>query len=426
MDLKTNEELANMTVEELAGYYNTINEVKSAEIDNAIKSKSSKEEVAKLYNDYKKDTETQLEKLNSVLIEQGLKIKKLTDVSTNDMIVSNRSLRDVLAKKINNLKGLSGSLSEAKDNDFAIKMNTPIVTKEPSNMTRQNTVVSGNENGGLPLVAREPGVYDERRSTLGFLPFVDQSPISSNVITWVKKIGRANAAGAIEEEGSPKPQSDFKLVVEQAFVKKYANYIKVSTEMLSDISFLQSEINRELVGNLLEIVDKDCFTGKGDAGIKGMEENCVEFDAQGFTTTEPNILDVLVVAMNCLESKYYYKASRIFMHPNDVMKLKLTKDKNANYIERLIITADGMSLDGVAITSTTHIEPGKYFVADMSQIRMYVKEDMQLEFGMSGNDFTENLRTILTEWRGVLRYISKEAIVCGDFKEDQGAISQEG
>ena len=76
MDLKNDKELAELSIDELAGYYNTLNEAKNSEIEEAIKAKSSKEEVAKLFNSYKKDTEEQVEKMNAILIEQGLKLKR--------------------------------------------------------------------------------------------------------------------------------------------------------------------------------------------------------------------------------------------------------------------------------------------------------------------------------------------------------------
>jgi HK97 family phage major capsid protein len=419
---KSNDELNDMSVHELAGYYNTLNEVKSAEIDEAINEKSSKKEVAELYNNYKKETEAQVEKLNSILVEQGLKIKKLSEVSKDEIgLVHGTNLKSQLKGKTENLEGLKGNLMEARENEFSIKTATPILNSKAAMSYAGNSAPLGE----LPQSYREPGVYDERRSILGFLPYVEQTAISSNVVSFVKKKGRKNEAGAVPELEA-KPQSEFELVVESKFVVKYANFIKVSTEMLSDISFLEGEINRELIGNLLEKVDKDCFEGGGGSQIEGILQAGNTFGAGSFsgTVVGPNLCDVLVVAMAQMEADYYYKASRVFLNPLDIARLKVTKDTDQNYLNRLMVTADGMSIDGVAISSSTHIQQGTFAICDMSQIRMYVKEDMALEFGMSGNDFIENIRTILTEWRGVLRIVDNNAIIQGSISDAEKELAQ--
>ena len=413
---KTNDELSGMDVHELAGYYNTLNEVKSAEIDEAINAKSSKKEVAELYNTYKKETEAQVEKMNSILVEQGLKIKKLTEkeieVAGDTIIIS--SLKNGLKKNVDKLKGLKGSMSEARNSEFSLEIKAPM------------TYAAGDAPlGELPQPYREPGVYDERRSVLGFLPYVSQTAISSNVVSWVKKAERKNEAGPVPE-GESKPESRFALQVEQAFLLKYANYIKVSTEMLDDIGFLEGEIDRELIGNLLEDVDKDCFDGGQNTGeISGIFNSGETFGAGTFSGTvlAPNILDVLVVAMAQMEGEFFYKASAIFLNPLDLAKLKVTKDLDNNYQNRLIVTAGTQTLDGVPIYTSAHVEPDKFAVCDMSQIRMYVKEGVQVEFGMSGNDFTENLRTILSEWRGVLRIVDTKAIITGEIASAQKELA---
>jgi hypothetical protein len=184
---KSNDELNDMSVHELAGYYNTLNEVKSAEIDEAINEKSSKKEVAELYNNYKKETEAQVEKLNSILVEQGLKIKKLSEVSKDEIgLVHGTNLKSQLKGKTENLEGLKGNLMEARENEFSIKTATPILNSKAAMSYAGNSAPLGE----LPQSYREPGVYDERRSILGFLPYVEQTAISSNVVSFVKKKGR--------------------------------------------------------------------------------------------------------------------------------------------------------------------------------------------------------------------------------------------
>ena len=126
---KNNDELSEMSVHELAGYYNTLNEVKSAEIDMAIDSKSSKKEVAELYATYKSESEAQAKKLNEALVEQGLEIKKLKESELkNHTVIATSVVKNGLSKNIDNLKGLKGSLKEAKESEFSLSVKAPMMT----------------------------------------------------------------------------------------------------------------------------------------------------------------------------------------------------------------------------------------------------------------------------------------------------------
>lgn len=334
MDIKNNEELANKSVEELAGYYNTLNEAKAHEMEEALKAKSSKEEVAKLYNDYKNEIDNQMEKLNSVLVEQGLKIKKMNEVNKETEMVIASSLKGGLSKNIEKLKGLKSSLAGARDHEFTMEVSNPQISSKAGTMSYSAGTAT---LGEIPLPFRESGVYDERRSTLGFLPFVETIATSSNVISWVKKTSRENWAQSVAE-ASEKPLSDFALTVEEVNVIKYANFIKVSTEMLDDISFMEGEINRELIGNVLEAVDKDCFTGTGAGKINGILTAAgTQYNAGSYagSVNAANLVDVIVTAAAQMSANYY-KASRIFLHPKDVAGLKLVKATDNQYINRIM------------------------------------------------------------------------------------------
>ena len=60
-----------------------------------------------------------------------------------------------------------------------------------------------------------------------------------------------------------KNQIDFDLVVANEAVKKTTAFIKVSTEMLDDITWIQSEIEQELMRELIKAVEQQAFNGDG-------------------------------------------------------------------------------------------------------------------------------------------------------------------
>ena len=99
-----------------------------------------------------------------------------------------------------------------------------------------------------------------------------------------------------------KNQIDFDLVVASETVVKRTAFIKVSDEMVDDISFMASEINNELMRELLKDVENQVYQGNGVApNMNGIRTVATAFAAGSFagTVDNANIVDVL---KSCNES----------------------------------------------------------------------------------------------------------------------------
>ena len=116
----------------------------------------------------------------------------------------------------------------------------------------------------------------------------------------------------------------------------------------------------------------------------------------------------------------------IQMHPSDVTALKLEKlsSTDKRYVERLIMVAGQLSLDGVPIVKNVNIPVGDFLVGDFSKATIVQKSGISVEVGLDGNDFTNNMRTILAEWRGQLFVQNNDtsAFVTGTFATTNAAL----
>ncbi len=415
------EELEGKTAEELAGLYNEFNTKKREELEKAIESKASKEDIDAMRDEIKEAQTQQLKQLNEVLKEHGIMIKQLAKPSEKTNATFGEQITKALEANKEKLKQLKeGTSSEAKANAFEFEV------KVPGTMT-----LAGNVSGGnIPVEDRIEGLNIIPSRRVRMLEVMSQRATTSNVVSWVYQANKDGSAGQTAE-AAVKNQIDFDLVVANETVKKTTAFIKVSTEMLDDITWIQSEIEQELMRELLKKVEETAYGGDGT----GQNHNGIRTVASAFapgsfagTVDNANIVDVLTVAMNQVNIAQENDGivDYIFMHPSDVTSLMLTKISSTDkrYVERLVQVGSTLILDGVPIIKSTLITQGEYLVGAFNLAMLVTRSNMRFDIGLDGNDFTENLRTILAEWRGLtlVKNNDRTAFVAGDFATDTAAL----
>jgi hypothetical protein len=199
--------------------------------------------------------------------------------------------------------------------------------------------------------------------------------------------------------------------------------------MIDDIDFIESEINNELMRELMKDIELTAYSGNGTApALNGIRTVATAFAAGSFALAidNANQVDVLVVAMNQIAIADQESPNAILMHPTDVTKLKVAKVSSTDkrYIERLQLIAGQLTVDGVPIIPTTLVTVGTYLVGYFPLATLFTKGGINIQVGLDGNDFTKNLRTILAEWRGALvtKNNDRTAFVKGTFATDMAAL----
>jgi len=411
-----------MDAEEMSGLLNEFNELKEAELAEAIEEKASKEDIDAMKAELVEIQKKQLDQLNAVLKAQGLMIKKLSASEKEEETVSFKDgLRAGLEANIEMLKkSKEGSKNEAKDAafNFEVKAAAPMLL---------STNVSG---GNIPVEDRIEGLDDLPSRRVRLLDIMAKRSTTSNVVSWVSKANKDGQAGQTAE-GSAKNQIDFDLVVANETVKKTTAYIKVSTEMLDDISWIESEINNELMKEVQKAVESQAYSGDGTGqNHNGIRTQAAAFSAgaSALSVDNANILDVLEVAMVQIELAQEGDAAAnfILMNPQDVLKLKQIKRSSTDrdYVDTLYNVGSTMVVGSTPIIPTTLVTQDEYLVGDFGFSILVTRSGMTFDIGLDGNDFTENMRTILAEWRGLtlIKTNKTTAFVKGDFTTDIAAL----
>ena len=408
----TTEVFATKTAEELAGLYNEFNDIQATELKSLVDAKATKEDIEKAVSELRDAQMEQMKNLNEALKEIGLSIKASKE---GNVTVKESSIKEALKTNVDAIKTL-------KDNRDAqwVKM----TVKTVGTMLESANVSGGN----VPVEQRIQGLNTIASRRIRLMDLVSRGRATSNLISWVYQSGKEGAAGGTAE-GATKNQIDFDLVVASQVVVKRSAFIKVSTEMLEDIDFIESEINNELLRELNKDVELTAYSGNGTApAMNGVRTTGTAFAAGDFALAidNANEADVLVVAINQIAIAEQPEPTAILMHPTDVAKLLVIKVSatDKRYVERLQMIAGQLSLDGIPIVKTTLVTAGTYLVGAFNLATLYDLGTLSIEMGLDGNDFTKNLRTIIAEYRGamVVKNNDRTAFVKGTFSTDKAAL----
>lgn len=408
----TNEVFATKTAEELAGLYNEFNDIQATELKSLVDAKATKEDIEKAVSELRDAQMEQMKNLNEALKEIGLSIKANKEGNST---VKESSIKEALKSNTDAIKTL-------KDNRDAqwVKM----TVKAVGTMLESANVSGGN----VPVEQRIQGLNAIASRRIRLMDLVSRGRATSNLISWVYQSGKEGAAGGTTE-GATKNQIDFDLVVASQVVVKRSAFIKVSTEMLEDIDFIESEIQNELLRELNKDVELTAYSGNGTApAMNGVRTTGTAFAAGDFALAidNANEADVLVVAINQIAIAEQPEPTAILMHPTDVAKLLVIKVSatDKRYVERLQMIAGQLSLDGIPIVKTTLVTAGTYLVGAFNLATLYDLGTLSIEMGLDGNDFTKNLRTIIAEYRGamVVKNNDRTAFVKGTFSTDKAAL----
>ena len=375
---------------------------------------SGNTELAKEVKDLK---ETQMKTLKIALKEQGIVLEKLraNELSAKSINMVEGSLEKGIADNADNFKQ-----SKEGRHDFAFEI------KAAGDMT-----LAGNVTGTVPQAQRLEGINDIAERTTITYPLIPKLNTSANTIEWVYETAQDGTIDGTAE-GTAKDQIDNDFVVTSVALVKRAAYFKVSTEMLDDASFMAGWLRNKLLVRLMLDIDNQCLNGNGVApNVNGILAQATTFAAGTFALAVDNANDVdsLVVAVNQIQiANQGVSNLNIMMHPSDVAALKMTKvlatATDNRYVERLIMVAGALSLDGVPILVNNNITAGDFLVGDFTKATIAQKGSISIEVGLDGNDFTKNMRTILAEWRGQL-FVQNNDTTCfvtGTFATTNAAL----
>lgn len=376
----------------------------AADLNEKMKSAVTKEEIEAV--------KTAIEQLSLDMKANAEQAHKKDGTSAKEQVVS------FLGKEKTNLE----NLAKNKSGSVAFDLNL----KSASTFTTANIDAVGTNGISILLSDIEPGITATPSARPSVMSYLNRGTMTGSYVVYAEMKNNDGGAGNTAE-GSAKTAMDFDIVEAKSDAKKITSYIKTSKEALSDIQALSAEINGELLVLIMNKIEDDILEGGGTNALEGLNDTTnvsTAYSAGNFANTiaNANIYDVVNTAASQIMTAEVvsgrpagFMPNIVILNPEDVVKLKLTKDANDNYLFPVSLPGTP-SISGLTVISSPWLTVDKFIVADSSKIMFRVREDVNISIGYENDDFTKNLVTILAEAR-VAMYVKsnyKKAVVYGD------------
>ena len=309
------------------------------------------------------------------------------------------SFEGVLMKSItpDQLKNIIG---KGKGGSFSLDVNPVNVFK--ADMTAATNLTYGTFANSVVEPFRTPGVAkapDRAVSILDMVPIGQLAPNQPR-LTWVERSART-AGAAARDEGAIMGNSDFTYISRSTDVQNISTYVKTTNESLEYWDQLLSEIRLELVPMLQRKLDDYLLTGNGTppqlAGITTLV-NAYTYTGLNTTVPEPTVGDAVYAGLTqVLVNKY--NPNGILMHPTDVAKMMLTKDKNLNSASAIFIDLNGNPMiGGIPVKINTGITAGYVLLGDFTKASVWFRKGIDIRiWDQNEDDPIYNNKTITAD-----------------------------
>lgn len=261
-----------------------------------------------------------------------------------------------------------------------------------------------------------------RKRVLTYLQNVSTGSITKPYAMWIEELDEQGDPIFIGE-GDAKTKISVRYEERQAIAKKIPVFSKISTEFLDDLPQLVSFVQNNMMRRVDIATEDQLFTGNnlGD-NLKGIVSYATTFTGGTLAGDVDNATawdTILGLITQVKEANGI--VSGIFFTSGAYAILLATKDANRNYIYPPGVTfnAQGqLTAWGVRLIETNSTLGGNDFIGgDLSVINVRFRNGMRIQIGLDGNDFTNNLKTILLEQR-LVQFVSAndtQVLVKGTF-----------
>ena len=320
------------------------------------------------------------------------------------------------------------SLGEAISQAYVANIDKIKETAEKGGMmtletkTLYDTTIDGDYTGNIALSTLEAGVSTIARPIIKIRDIVNMGTTASKFVTYISQSVQT-ASSWIDEAGVKiSGQPSYEEISEE--VKKIAGTVKISKEMLADLAFVQSEINRDLMASVDQSIE-DALLNGAMGGITGILTNATAFSAGTFAGVVPlaNITDVIRVAIAQIQGANF-EPTHVVLNPADVAAMQLTKTSTGEYTYPMFLM-DVNKVANLIVVSTTNQSAGTFQVGVFTKSNVRMRESMNVQVGYVNDDFQRNMVTILAEAR-LVQYVKANdypAFVAGDIATAIAALA---
>jgi HK97 family phage major capsid protein len=259
------------------------------------------------------------------------------------------------------------------------------------------------------------GFIEPRFRPLKLLDLISVAGTDTDSIDYVIETGWTNNAAIVPEaqtdakiggevtaaKGGVKPQSKLSYEKKSASVEQIAHWVASTRKALRNAPQLRGLIDNRLGRGLLEKLEDEVIAGSGVGDHLLGFLNTPGIQHQDRTEGEPLIDDVLR-ALTRLRLAFFDSGLAVGINPFNAEEVRLSKDKNGNYIFGPPSQAGPTTYWGVPSVEAAQFPQDQPVAGDFSVVELYIQEGVNVLASDSHEDFfTRNLVAVLAEMAAV-------------------------
>lgn len=326
------------------------------------------EEMGKALKKFKEElgSDAKFKAIKESMEEQGIALKALQENPTQPM-----RRKTIGQQFVEYMKKNPDALDVVKKNGtFIMEVKTAATILDSTNVT-----------GTVPAAEREPGMTDVAVERSFVMDVVGTSPTTSKTIEYLQKANQDGTAGFVADTAGF-ANIDFDMVVSSSAAKDAGAYITVHENMISDIPFMQGEIDKELMYMVRKAVDASVLSGDGTSNtLTGITASAAAFSLTSIEIDTPTIWDAVSAAMAQVRISGFDEANMIVMHPADYENALGSKGSDGHYNAHPSLSPDGTRFAGIEIYRTTFVTAGQLLVGNKMHSNIKILQDIELAIG---------------------------------------------
>lgn len=244
---------------------------------------------------------------------------------------------------------------------------------------------------------RMPGIQPSIQDETTVSDLVAQGSTDNNAMTYMEETTFTNATTTVDE-GGLKPESALAFTERTDNVRKLATWIPATTELLSDVSGIQSYIEGRLTFMIRRKEEDQILNGDGTApNISGILDRAIQSQAKG---TDPTP-DAFYKAITKVRVTGQAEPDAFVIHPNDWQEIRLLRTADGVYIWGSPAEAGPERMWGLNARITSVIAENTGLVgAFRAYAQKFQREGITLKISTEHSDyFVYNKVAILAEER---------------------------
>ena len=362
---------------------NEILDVIKMRVEEATANKANSEELTTLRNELDnhvksiKDWNEMSSDLKEAVETLGLKFEKISEIPKSDKEKAEKSFGEMMDENKDRIAAFkSGSLPK---------------------LTLKATHAASDINTGADFAAMMPGIGQIPQASNFMKDLIEIKPISSEYMKYVDQNSIVRDAKNVAGCDASTHLTKATWVTNTIQIEKVRDLTKICTDMLTDYTWVQGEINSLLSGSLQAKINSQLLVGTGVSpeltGLVNIASSFVaanpDADVSGIipVPTIINLIDAVRSQIMQLGQMNAWTPNAVIMSHKDALIMRNTKDAN----NRPLLE----SLNGLRVIENSLIAANTMYVGDFKKATIYRAKEAEIEFSYHNDtDFEQDLATM--------------------------------